>query len=163
MTGNLWRGGPSRSTCLPANADRSLDCSPKDFLPFLDAAQTTYHQLTDDIHPVSFAAFQQAPWHHHGLLSLEKTQVTLRSPFLDNALVKTAYRCPKSDWVYSDVCNQLIAAGDPVMARIPTDRGDVCAESTLYSRSRRRFIEFTVCAGMPTITGCRSGWQRQIT
>jgi asparagine synthase (glutamine-hydrolysing) len=154
MTGNY--GG---EVLRGVRAFRAMQTVPRlfagDFLPFLDAARTTYQQLTDDIHPVSFAAFRQAPWHHHGLLSLEKTQVTLRSPFLDNALVKTAYRCPKSDWVYNQVCNQLIAAGDPVMARIPTDRGDVCAESTLYSRSRRRFIELTVKAeyaydyGMP--------------
>ena len=49
-----------------------------------------------DTHPLSFAAFRQAPWHHHGLLALEQTQLTMRSPFLDNDVVRTTFRAPQS-------------------------------------------------------------------
>src|SRR5262249_35101704 len=36
------------------------------------------------VHPVSFVAFRQSPWHHYGVLALEQTQVAVRSPYLDN-------------------------------------------------------------------------------
>ena len=47
-------------------------------------------------HPVSFAVFKQGPWHHYGILALEQTQLSLRSPFLDNDLVRTVFRAPQS-------------------------------------------------------------------
>jgi asparagine synthase (glutamine-hydrolysing) len=125
-----------------------------DLSPFLHTARTTYRYMAEG-HPVSFAVFRQAPWHHHGLLALEKTQVSLRSPFLDNQLVKTVFRGPMQARANSDVCHRLIAAGDSGLARIETDRGDVCCERTLYSRAKHRFIEFAVKAeyaydyGMP--------------
>ena len=46
-------------------------------------------------HNVSFIAFKQVPWHHYGLLSLERSQLTLRSPYLDNDLVALMYQTPR--------------------------------------------------------------------
>src|SRR5438552_1922825 len=49
-------------------------------------AKQTYGGLAQG-HPLSFAVFRQAPWHHYGLLALEQTQLSLRSPYLDNDLI----------------------------------------------------------------------------
>jgi asparagine synthase (glutamine-hydrolysing) len=63
------------------------------------------------------------------MLSLEQTQLSVRSPFLDNDLVRTAFRAPKSGIVKSDIfednddCARLIADGNPALSRLPTDRG----------------------------------------
>lgn len=73
--------------------------------------------------PVSFSAFYQCPWHHYGLLALEETQLTLRSPFLDNDLVRLAFRAPAAVLAGNDACLQLIAAGNPRLARLRSDRG----------------------------------------
>ena len=32
------------------------------------------------VHPITFVAFRQSPWHHYGVLGLEQTQVAVRSP-----------------------------------------------------------------------------------
>jgi asparagine synthase (glutamine-hydrolysing) len=48
------------------------------------------------VHPVTFAAFRQSPWYHHGVLALEQTQLTVRSPFLDNDFVAAVYRSPRN-------------------------------------------------------------------
>jgi asparagine synthase (glutamine-hydrolysing) len=74
-------------------------------------------------HPVSFAAFRQAPWHHYGLLCLEQTQLTLRTPYLDNEIVKTIYRAPISALSSDSISLQLIKDGNPALLRIRTDRG----------------------------------------
>lgn len=74
-------------------------------------------------HPVAFAAFRQAPWAQYGILSLEQTQLTVRSPFLANELVRTAFRAPASCLSTNDVSLRLISEGNPQLGRIPTDLG----------------------------------------
>jgi asparagine synthase (glutamine-hydrolysing) len=90
--------------------------------PWLRHAQATYAGLLHG-HPLSFAVFRQAPWHHHGLLALEETQLALRSPYLDNELVQTVFRAPPSACADDRVCRDLIADAHPTLAQIPTDRG----------------------------------------
>lgn len=90
--------------------------------PSFRQAEETYKSLLQG-HPLSFAVFKQAPWHHYGLLALEETQVSLRSPFLDNALVRTVFRAPKSTYANNGISLRLIEDGNPALRRIPTDRG----------------------------------------
>ncbi len=94
----------------------------EDVSPYLHQAEETYKSLLQG-HPVSFAVFKQAPWYHYGLLALEETQVSLRSPYLDNALVRTVFRAPKAMLATNDVCLRVIADGSPALRQIPTDRG----------------------------------------
>ena len=77
------------------------------------------------VHPISFVAFRQSPWHHYGVLGLEQTQVAIRSPFLDNEVVKTAYRAPGVDSIKANekARARLIREGNPALAKIGTDRG----------------------------------------
>lgn len=93
-----------------------------EMVDYFDQAEETYDSLLSG-HPVSFSVFKQAPWHHYGLLALEETQVSLRSPYLDNALVQTTFRAPHSNISGHDFCLRLIADGSPVLREILTDRG----------------------------------------
>jgi asparagine synthase (glutamine-hydrolysing) len=119
-----------------------------DFVSQFSAAANTYRGLIDT-HPLTFAAFRQAPWHHYGLLSLEQTQVSLRSPYLDNQFVKTVYKAPASATQSNEVCFRLIRDGDPALGRIRTDRG------LLSNEALHQYLEFTFKAeyaydyGMP--------------
>jgi asparagine synthase (glutamine-hydrolysing) len=114
----------------------------QDFLAQIQtAAKTYYAQL--DIHPLSFAVFRQAPWHHYGLLSLEETQVSLRSPFLDNDFVQTVFRAPESAVTNNDVCLRLIGEGDPNLLKMRTDRGLAGGRGPLLSKASRSWLEFT--------------------
>ena len=91
------------------------------FLSHIRAASDAYAR-TIDVHPLSFAVFRQAPWHHYGLLALEETQLALRTPYLDNDLIRTIYRAPLSATT-SDNSLRLIGEGSAALAAIPTDRG----------------------------------------
>jgi asparagine synthase (glutamine-hydrolysing) len=93
-----------------------------EFLRYIRQAKETYSDAVQG-HPVSFAAFRQAPWYHHGILALEETQLSVRTPFLDNDLVRTVLRAPQSALGSTGVSLRLIADGNPALARIPTDRG----------------------------------------
>jgi len=112
-----------------------------EFLPFVDAAKGTYTELLRG-HPVSFAVFRQAPWHHYGLLALEETQLSLRSPYLDNELVRTLFRAPESAFADSELCLRLIADGDFSLRQIRTDRGLNGRRRPLLADPYRGVLEF---------------------
>ncbi|HLJ78636.1 MAG TPA: hypothetical protein VKT75_14540 [Acidobacteriaceae bacterium] len=144
-------------------AFKPVDPMPGVFLPEMlsqiERAKQTYSGLFDG-HAVSFTAFRQAPWYQYSLLSLEQTQLAVRSPFLDNDLVRTAFRKKNSGVVKSDLfeesdeCTRLIADGSPDLHRIPTDRG-LGGDGNWTAALQRAWLEFTFKAeyaydyGMP--------------
>ena len=153
MTGNY--GG---EVLRQVRAFKPMPVSPELFspelVPHLNHARETYRGLVQG-HPLSFAAFRQAPWHHYGLLGLEKTQLTLRSPFLDNEFVKAVYRSPKSALESNEVSLRLINDGDASLSRIRTDRGLAGNMGKLPAAVSRGLLEFSFKAeyaydyGMP--------------
>jgi asparagine synthase (glutamine-hydrolysing) len=119
-------------------------------------AQATFSTYSEERvgHPVSFIAFKQVPWHHYGRLCLEQSQLDVRTPYLDNEVVSLMYRAPRGV-VESDLpCLQLIADGNPALARVPTELG-VVLRSNLAGALNRCYQGFTVRAeyaydyGMP--------------
>jgi asparagine synthase (glutamine-hydrolysing) len=104
-------------------------------------------------HPISFVAFRQSPWHHYGVLGLEQTQVGIRSPFLDNDVVKTVYRAPRPDAIAANekVRARLILEGNPALAKIGTDRGSGGLNSALSHLYLEFFFkaEYAYDMGMP--------------
>ncbi len=125
-----------------------------DFLMYVHAAENTYASLRQQ-HPVTFAAFRQSPWYHYGILALEQSQLTVRSPFMDNDFVRTVYRAPKESSSNGDVRLRLIQNGGSPLGRIRSDRGIGGEGGSLKSFLARTFQEFTFKAeyaydyGMP--------------
>ena len=126
-----------------------------EFLSHVHQAGDTYAALRRE-HPVTFAAFRQSPWYHHGILALEQTQLRVRSPYLDNDFVRTVYRAPKSsNGANDDARLRLIKDGSAALAQFPTDRGVGGNSGYLFSAAARGFLEFTFKAeyaydyGMP--------------
>jgi asparagine synthase (glutamine-hydrolysing) len=126
----------------------------KDVLSEMDVARETYAGIIK-CHPSSFSAFRQAPWHHYGILALEQTQLTVRTPFLDNDFLKTAFRASASATANNDLRVRLIGDGNKSLRRIRTDRGFGGDSGSPTSWAIRNFLEFTFKAeyaydyGMP--------------
>jgi asparagine synthase (glutamine-hydrolysing) len=130
-----------------------------EFVSQLNAAKATYARLLKG-HGLSFVAFRQVPWHHWGLRALEQAQLAPRSPYLDNDLVRTAFRAPDCSIVTSsifednDECTRLIAEGSPALRELRTDRA-LGSPRNLSTAILRRYLEFTFKAeyaydyGMP--------------
>lgn len=125
-----------------------------DFAHLVAQAAGTY-AAERRVHPLTFIAFKQIPWFHQSRFSLEMSCVDLRLPYLDNELVRLMYRAPPTSW-RSDVASwQLVAAGNPALARIPTDRGQGMGTGA-WSCARRMLGELTFKAeyaydsGMPS-------------
>jgi asparagine synthase (glutamine-hydrolysing) len=109
--------------------------------PHLEQSKETYTKVRTG-HPVSFSVFRQAPWAHFGVVSLEQTQLALRTPYLDNDLVRTVFRVPRSSYTTDEVCLRLIAEGSPELRRIPTDRGVGGRPLDPLAPARRRIHQF---------------------
>ncbi len=116
-------------------------------LPYFAQAKETYSKVVKG-HSASVIAFRQVPWHHWGLLALEQTQLSPRSPYLNNDLVRTTFRAPDSSIVKSSIfadnndCLRLIADGDHALSKIRSDRGLGGRGGTLGALTRA-YLEVT--------------------
>jgi asparagine synthase (glutamine-hydrolysing) len=113
-----------------------------ELLPYVRQARSTYEQLNRQ-NPVTFVAFRQSPWYHYGILALEQTQLSVRSPYLDNNFVKTVFRAPRPDTADADVRLRLTAEGNPALGRIRSDRGVGGASKGPWALATRGLLEFT--------------------
>jgi asparagine synthase (glutamine-hydrolysing) len=121
MTGNyggeILRGVVAFKPTEPA---AGLFCP--EFQSCIRQTAETYSRIIQG-HPVSFAVFRQAPWYLYSVLALEQTQLTMRSPYLDNDFVRTVFRSPASALASNEVSLRLVADGNRALRAIPTDRG----------------------------------------
>jgi asparagine synthase (glutamine-hydrolysing) len=105
-------------------------------------------------HRLSFAAFKQTPWHMHARLAIERSQITIRTPYMDNELVALAYRTPP-ECLENSVSLRIIAEGEPSLAGIGTDRGLALKSVPVLGKLGHFWQEFTFKAeyaydyGMP--------------
>jgi asparagine synthase (glutamine-hydrolysing) len=126
-----------------------------ELMQYIGRTPDTYKEALK-CHPLSFAVFRQTAWHHYGLLALEQTQLSLRSPYLDNEFVRTVFRAPGSG-LDNGVCLRLIGEGDPVLRQMRTDRGLAGTRAGLSAAAVRGYLEFTFKAeyaydyGMPQV------------
>jgi asparagine synthase (glutamine-hydrolysing) len=109
----------------------------QEFESQIEAAKKTY-DASRQVHPMTFVAFRQSPWHHFGVLGLEQTQVAVRSPYLDNDFAKTIYKAPATFAANEEARLRLIREGNPALAELRTDRGIGGLNSSLT----RGFLEF---------------------
>jgi len=123
----------------PAEPAAGLFC--QEFLDHVHRGADTFTE-TMYRHPVSFAAFQQAPFCLYGVLSLEQTQLTMRSPYLDNDFVRTVFRSPAAELCSNNVSLRLVADGNRELAAIPTDRGLNWNRRGFVNRALRAVLEF---------------------
>jgi len=121
-----------------------------DLEPQVRRAKETYHR-SQQVHPMTFVAFRQSPWHHFGVLGLEQTQLAVRSPYLDNDLVKTIYKAPGTIAANEEARLRLIREGNPALAKLRTDRG-IGGLNSAFTRGLLEFLfkaEYAYDYGMP--------------
>jgi asparagine synthase (glutamine-hydrolysing) len=91
----------------------------------------------EQTHPISHAAFAEVPWHLYGALAAARTQVGVRTPYLDNRVVELAYRAPGAAREGSAAALRFIQTQHPALAALPTDRGATADHRALAAPWRR--------------------------
>lgn len=93
-----------------------------ELMTHISAAAQTFNRIADT-HPLSFSAFRQTAWHHSNLFALEQTQLTQRSPFLDNDVVRANFHAPANAIDNNIARLRLIEDGNSSLRKIRTDMG----------------------------------------
>jgi len=105
--------------------------------------------------PVTFSVFKEAPMYHFNRLSVEQSQVTLRTPYMDNELIKLMYQAPKEIREDEEISLRVIADGNKKLRDIITDRGIGGNLKYPLSKAIQLYLEFLFLAeyaydyGMP--------------
>jgi asparagine synthase (glutamine-hydrolysing) len=119
---------------------------------FQRAAATYADELQG--HRLSFTSFKQAPWYMASKFTVERSQVTYRTPYFDNDLVALAYQTPVK-LLNNEPALRLIADGNPALGKVATDRGLAFRSIPGINRAQHWYQEFTFKAeyaydcGMP--------------
>jgi len=152
LTGNwgseLLRGARAFKAYLPYR-----DTFQPDFYRHIEAATGTFSRIAQVQNP-TFSLFVQAPWQGFGRLSVEQSQLTQRTPYMDKDFVRLVYRARKEDRSSDRVSLQVIGEARPGLLQIRTDRGaggNSAALSWLYrSFHETAFrLEYYCGHGMP--------------
>ena len=103
---------------------------------------------------LTYIVFKQIPWYSYNRLQAEQSLLTMRSPFMDNALLQVVYRAPAPAIASNAVSLRLIADGDLRLGRIMTDRGVTYPRSALWPFARAYYeflfkMEYYAGHGMP--------------
>ena len=93
---------------------------------------------------MTFSAFKEVPWNLFGMWALAQSQLVLRSPYMDNALVALLYQAPPNSRETNETSRQLIADLNPRLTAIPTDMGYLGDSAAPVATARRlhRYIQF---------------------
>ena len=124
------------------------------FISHIAAAVDTYSEQAEG-NPLSFIAFKQLPWYHYARFAIERSQIAVRSPFLDNELVALAFQAPDKAHEVSTLSLGNGTNGDSALSRIRTDRGFSYSANRITNRLYRSLEEFLTKAeyaydyGMP--------------
>ena len=72
---------------------------------------------------LSYSVFEGIPWGMYGCFAAEQSQITMRSPYMDNDLVGLLYQAPSELLFSNELTLRLIANNEPGLAGLKTDRG----------------------------------------
>jgi asparagine synthase (glutamine-hydrolysing) len=123
-----------------------------DLYHYVDNIPGTLKQYEKD--PLSFVLFHDSPWHNNNRMVSEQSQVTMRTPYLDNELTALMYRL-QADVRKDKQMSLRLISGDPAVAKFPTDRGLQAKPIFLFSPIKHFICEFSAKAeyaydyGMP--------------
>jgi asparagine synthase (glutamine-hydrolysing) len=106
-------------------------------------------------HPVTFAAFREIPWNLFGSLAAGRSQVTFRTPYLDNEIVRLAFRAPEILRRTAAPALRFVKKTSPSLSKIPTDRGLMADAPRITGAARHFFsdvafkLEYHTNEGLP--------------
>lgn len=142
LTGNygseLIRGARAFKAIPPTARFLSGDWGPQ-----IREAVLSFRQL-ERADPISFALFHQAPKQGFGRLAVEKSQLVMRTPFLDDEFAQLMYLRP-DDWADgTQLYAAVIQRCRPALLDIATDRGELGSGSRIARRLRVAFRKATI-------------------
>ena len=142
MTGKFGSEIVGRQSMMRKPRVLERDLFHPDFQPAAARAAESFREAKR-AHELTFAAFREIPWHEYGRIAIESSMLTLRTPYLDNDLVKLMYRSPGQTRSSLDTRLALTEAGKGTLRSIRTDRGTAGRNVPVVSAGIR-FLLYTL-------------------
>jgi asparagine synthase (glutamine-hydrolysing) len=112
-----------------------------DFRKFVQESGRTFADISGG-HKLSFAVFKLMPWFLYGRLASAQSQLTLRTPYMDNDLVGFVYKTPADFRASKEIALRIIEDSSPSLYEIKTDMGFGGASNFLFSKCLQVFYWF---------------------
>ena len=113
-----------------------------------DFVQPDLRPLLDDLHPrdrfkqkycLSTLLFEEIPWYESGRVAIEQSQLTLRTPYLDNDLVKLMFQAESGVRTAGQLQPRYIREKAPELNTILTNMGGLGSGGALLAKMRYLF------------------------
>jgi asparagine synthase (glutamine-hydrolysing) len=140
LTGNFG-SEVLRGVSIYKRTDLSRELIAPDFRAQVDGVEDDSERAEQS--PVTAAAFRGIPWYLFGIMAASKSQLTFRTPYLDNDLVALIYRAPAIVRQSAASALGLVRSAHPRLGAIPTDRAVVAGGSGLGYTLKRVMAELT--------------------
>ena len=105
-----------------------------DLRPFLNQLQPRDRVRQTD--SLSNAVFEEIPWYEFGRVAIEQSQVILRTPYLDNDLVKLMFQAPSEIRAAGQVQAHYVREKSPELSAVLTNMGEMGNNRPLTTRLR---------------------------
>ena len=96
------------------------DVATLDLKPFLQSVPSPSQVMRAE-HPLSRTVFEEIPWCEFGRLAVEQSQVTLRTPYMDNELVKLMFQASAGVRAEGELQVKYVRDKSPQLAAILTN------------------------------------------
>lgn len=106
-----------------------------DLRPFLEAVPSP-DQVTQAEHPLSRTVSEEIPWFAFGRLAVEQSQLDVRTPYMDNDLVKLMYQAPNGTRAAGDLQEDFIKDKSPEFSALPTNLGRLSGQNRVLTKLR---------------------------
>jgi asparagine synthase (glutamine-hydrolysing) len=94
------------------------------FVPYVNDAPSFTH-VSKRMHPLSRVVSEEIPWYEFGRVAVEESKITLRTPYMDNRLVKLMYQAPPGLRASRELQIRYIRQRSSELGNLPTDMGRI--------------------------------------
>ena len=108
-------------------------CSIIDQLPSIS-------QVEPEKHPLTKVVSEQISWYEFGRVAVEQSQLTLRTPYMDNELIKLMFQAPLHVRAAGSIQERYVKEKTPELAVVPTNLGRFISDN--HSITRLMYLWF---------------------
>jgi asparagine synthase (glutamine-hydrolysing) len=106
----------------------------RDDLQTLVEQLPTFAETNSHGHALTRVVTEEIPWHEHPRVSVEQSQLVLRTPYMDNELVKLMYQAPAGSRAAGDLQERYVRERAPEFARNITNMGRFSSSNPLVTK-----------------------------
>jgi asparagine synthase (glutamine-hydrolysing) len=94
----------------------------------------TYADMNPNGHPLTRVVCEEIPWHEFGRVAVEQSGITLRTPYMDNQLVKLMYQAGSAVRTEGTVQERYVREKNRALSSIPTNMGKFVSDNQVITK-----------------------------